>query len=183
MRKIVMLGLLFGAIVLTACATMNIGAYRDGQIDFGRYHSWRWAAADALPVGDARLDHNAFFRDRLEGAVDRELAARGLTQAFTGTADLAVHFHINVAQRFDASAMEAERGSCIALDCRPRVVSYEAGTLVLDVVDARTDRLVWRGWAQDGIAGVFDDQARMDRYVDNAVRKMMLRFPVGVGFE
>lgn len=179
MRKIAMRGtVLFGAIALTACATMNVGAYRETGVDFGRYHTWAWTTPDALPAGDARLDNNAFFHDRLEGAVDRELAARGLTHAFSGPSDLTVHYHVNVAQRFDVSAMEAERGSCIALNCRPRVVSYEAGTLVLDVVDARTDRLVWRGWVQDDIAGMLDDQGRMDRYVDTAVRKMMTRFPM-----
>jgi len=34
---------------------------------------------------------------------------------------------------------------------RPSAVGKELGTIVVDVVNTRTDRLVWRGWAQDPI--------------------------------
>jgi hypothetical protein len=30
---------------------------------------------------------------------------------------------------------------------------YETGALLIDFVDARTDKLVWRGWAEDGVDG------------------------------
>lgn len=51
-----------------------------------------------------------------------------------------------------------------------------AGTLVVDVVDARTRELVWRGWAE----GAFYDMPRPDQlseYVGEVVGKMMKGFP------
>lgn len=35
----------------------------------------------------------------------------------------------------------------------------DAGTLTLDLVDARTGRLVWRGWAERSIEGVLDNRS------------------------
>ena len=54
---------------------------------------------------------------------------------------------------------------------------YEAGTLVLDLVDNRTNRLVWRGWAQETVEGVLDNEDEMARQIDEAVTRMMARLP------
>jgi hypothetical protein len=51
------------------------------------------------------------------------------------------------------------------------------GTVMIDVLDARTKRLVWRGWARDNMSGVIDDQDRLRRAVHDAVAEMMKRFP------
>ena len=44
-------------------------------------------------------------------------------------------------------------------------------------VDSRSNRLLWRGWAERGLEGVIDDQTWMDEVVDDAVRRIMERFP------
>jgi hypothetical protein len=57
------------------------------------------------------------------------------------------------------------------------VIPYDEGTIVVDVIDARTNALVWRGWAQDSVTGIADHPGRMADYVDAAMRKIMERFP------
>jgi hypothetical protein len=59
------------------------------------------------------------------------------------------------------------------------VADYEAGTLVLDMVDTRTNRVVWRGWAQRSLEGVIDHPDRMEQVVERAVAKMLAEFPRG----
>jgi hypothetical protein len=49
--------------------------------------------------------------------------------------------------------------------------------LTIDVVDARTNRLVWRGWAEGVVEGVIDNQSFMDDTIDTAVRRILDRFP------
>ena len=56
-------------------------------------------------------------------------------------------------------------------------MQYEAGTLVLDIVDARTSRLMWRGWAQGSVKEMLDHQDVMARRIDEAVTRMFKRFP------
>jgi hypothetical protein len=56
-------------------------------------------------------------------------------------------------------------------------VRYEAGTLVLDVIDARTNTLIWRGWAQNSVEDMLDDRDRMAKTIDQAVARMLLRLP------
>jgi hypothetical protein len=59
------------------------------------------------------------------------------------------------------------------------VFEFEAGTLVLDVIDAGTNRLVWRGWAQQAIGDVLENRDHMARRIDEAVSRMLASLPPG----
>lgn len=166
------------AIALTACAPIHVGTYLARDMDFARYRSWDWGPADALPTGDPRLDNNAIFHDHFQGAMERSLASKGLVRANgSGEPDLLIHYHANVSWRSEIDALDRSLGYCITADCQPAVYTYEAGTFVVDVVDTRTKRMVWRGWAQDRFEGAFDTQERLERTIDEAVRELMKRFP------
>jgi hypothetical protein len=52
---------------------------------------------------------------------------------------------------------------------------------VIDLIDARSRRLVWRGWAEGDIDGVVDNQKWMEKRVDEAVAKIIERLPRGMG--
>ena len=113
----------------------------------------------------------------LEGAVEKAMAARHFAHAPAGTKpDLLIHYHANVSQRFEVQGVDTSRGYCYD-NCEPRVSEYEAGTLVIDMVDAKTNKVVWRGWAQDSMTGVIDNQTRLEKQIDEAVTKMMRELP------
>ena len=44
------------------------------------------------------------------------------------------------------------------------------------MVDARTNRLIWRGWAIDSLSGILDSQDRMEKKLDEAVTTMLANF-------
>jgi hypothetical protein len=93
-----------------------------------------------------------------------------------GDADLLVRYHASVTQRIDLSDIDRESGNCGDGDsCRPYV--YDAGSLVVDFVDARTDKLVWRGWSEESVDGAIDNQALMERKIDRAVARILQRLP------
>jgi hypothetical protein len=48
---------------------------------------------------------------------------------------------------------------------------------VIDVIDTKTNRLVWRAWAQDAVKGMLDNQDVMARQIAEAVTRMFARFP------
>ena len=166
------------ALALTGCATtLNVSSHVERGVDFAQFHTYDWGPADALPTGDPRLDKDPFFQDHLQGAVEKELATKGLGWSTPGMADLLIHYHANISERIDVDRMDRERGYCYADACSPPVVEYEAGTLVLDIVDARTNRLIWRGWAQGSVKGMLDSQDTMARQINEAVTRMFMAFP------
>lgn len=164
-------------LTVTGCATMTVSSHIQNGVDMGRYHTYDWGPADALPTGDPRLDKDPFFQDHMQGAVERQMAARGFARAEGGRADLLIHYHANVTQRIDIAAADRERGYCYDDECQAGVIEYEGGTLVLDLVDTATNKVIWRGWAQESLERVLDNSDRIERDINEAVRRMLDRLP------
>jgi len=176
MRPLGLIAIAATALLVSGCATRTVSSHVELGADFAQYRTYDWGPADLLPTGDARLDNNEFFRDYFLGAIDKELAARRLTLT-SNDPDLLIHSHTNVTRRIEVDAIAHEDPGCIGKDCSPSVVGYEMGTLMIDVLDARTKKLIWRAWARDNMSGVIDDQQRLRRAVTDAVAEMMRRFP------
>jgi hypothetical protein len=174
-----LLGVVVAATFAVGCATLNVSSHVERGVDFKEFVTYGWGPADALPTGDPRLDNNPFFKDYLTGAVEKELAARGYRQATDGTPDLLIHYHANVSQRFEVHGMEPSNYPQCYPNCEPAIAEYEQGTIVVDIMNAKTDKLVWRGWAQDNIQGLIDNQEAMRRHIERSVVRMFEQFPGG----
>jgi hypothetical protein len=91
-----------------ACAlTMSVGSHVEPGLDLSRYRTFEWGPADALPTGDARLDKSPFFKDRVQGAVERGLYAKGLQLTTAKSPDLLVHWNTRQARSSSTSSTHA----------------------------------------------------------------------------
>ena len=166
-----------GTLAIAGCATMNVSSHVERGLDVNRYHTYDWGPADALPAGDPRLEQDPFFQDHLRGAVEKAMAGRGFEWSTVNAPDLLVHYHANITERIDVDRLDVQRGYCGGNGCDVPTVQYEAGTLVIDVIDARTNRLIWRGWAQSAVQGMLGNQDTMARQINEAVARMFGKFP------
>ena len=149
---------LFGS-TLAGCSAVMTGSYLNTQVEFRRHVTFGWGAADETPTGDPRLDNNPFFNDRVRAEVERGLTTRGSVLVPSGTPDLMVHVHTSVNQEIDTQLIDQQ--FCAEGDCQPSV--YDAGTLVVDLVDTATSRLVWRGWADSAFGELTNNQPAMEQ--------------------
>lgn len=167
------------AVALAAgCATAtNVSSHVDRGVDFSRYRTFDWGPADALPTGDPRLDRDPFFKDQLQGAVEMTLGARGIQLAAgDATPDLRIHYHANVSERLDVAGADRRMGYCQGDGCQT-VTAHEASTIVLDVVDTKTNRVVWRGWAQEPLEPLLGNRDTMATHIRAAVTRMLAQMP------
>lgn len=179
MRRLPGFAALISLVAVAGCATaMNVSSHVERGLDFASYRSYDWGPADALPTGDPRLDGNPFFKDHVQGAIEKGLAARGLERSpASAVPDLLIHYHANIRQRMDVNRVDREYGYCYGQDCPVKVFDVESGTLVLDIVDARTNRVIWRGWAQHRVEDMLENPDRMAERIDEAVSRMLQRLP------
>lgn len=174
--KLPLLGAALVAVALAGCATMTVRSYAEKGATFPHYQTYMWGPADELTTGDPRLDNNPFFHDRVRADVEKLLAARGFKKQMAAPADLTVHYHASFRDRIDVNGIDREYGYCEDVDsCRPYI--SEAGTLTIDLVDTKTKRLAWRGWAEGTVNGVIDNQAWMEKQIDEAVTKIVESIP------
>ncbi len=168
--RIRLAGLFVLALALTGCASSEVSSYIARGVNLRAHRTYNWALDSARSTGDPRLDNNRFFQERVQAAIDAQLADKGFEK--TDSPDLIVHYHASVMQDI-ANRETKDTGDCE--ECWPEV--YDQGTLLIDLVDARTAQLVWRGWAKGSIDGVIDDQGWMEQRIDEAVVRIMRELP------
>jgi hypothetical protein len=175
-RVLVVTLLASAALALPGCATVRVNSSAARGADLTRYQTYRWSPAAGLFTGDPRLDNNPFFDERVRAAVEQQLGRRGFEKTSSAEPDLLLHYHASVNEQIELSGTHGDADSCASAgDCRPFV--YDAGTLVLDFVDARTGKVVWTGWAKDTMNGAIDNQRQMEEKIDEAVARMLEPFP------
>jgi len=153
-----------------------VNAYTTPTTDLRAHRTYAWDTAELESTGDPRLDHNRFFKDRVQRAVDAQMSFRGFEKMAGGTPELTLHVHARVNQRVEPAQPEGPGGSCTHQECRSYV--YDEGTLRIDITGTRTGALIWSGWAETSLDGVVDNQALMNQVIEQAVSSICARLPV-----
>jgi hypothetical protein len=160
------------ALMVTACAPLSVRTYTGPGTEFSRYQTYDWGITGAW-TGDPRLDSNPFFHGYVRAAIEEQLLTKRIERSSYGMADLLVYYHASTRQTAYKSGEAGAYASCT--DCALEV--YDEGTLLIDLVDARTSRLVWRGWAEGAIEGLIDSQAALEERVGTTVARIFDRLP------
>jgi len=117
------------------------------------------------------------FDRHLRGAVSGELIAKGLAEDQVDP-DVLVAYHVGAEDKIDVSGWGYRYSDPNAVWGRGiDVYPYRKGTLVLDVIDAKTMHLVWRASARRVIEEN-PNPAETGRRIDDAVEQMFQAFPV-----
>jgi hypothetical protein len=172
-RTLTALGLLV-AFAAIACAPMSIHTYVERDVDLRAYRTFNWGPADTWSTGDPRLDNNRFFDERVRARVEQELQRRGYEKTASSEPDVQLHYHASVGQEINARDLDTPY-ACANGDCGSHV--YDQGTLMVDLVDPRSKKVVWRGWAEGSIDGVVDSQSWMEARIDEALTRILEHLP------
>ena len=156
-------------LTLSGCAVRRTDSYLARGANLSSYRTYAWGPAPRGGTGDVRLDNNEMFQERLRAAVEKQLASRGFEKT-AAAPQLLVHYHASVEQRIDLMKTEP-REAC--RDCGPFI--YDAGTMVIDLVDAPTSDLLWRGWSTANIDRLIDNQQWFEEHIDETVAKIFAR--------
>ena len=160
--------LLLLASLLAACSSVSTSYDFDPKADFARLKRYTWLK----PATTAPAPRNPFARQRIEHAVDTELDKRGYASG--GEADFLVAAHTGSQQRVRVT--DYGYGYGYWGGGRIDVYQYEEGTLILDIIDARSKKLMWRGTAT---AAVMPNPSpeETSKLINEAVSKLMKDFP------
>jgi hypothetical protein len=162
MKNLITLVLAIG-VTTGAAQAASVKYDYDKSVDFASYKSWAWRqpqAAGGGSIPDARI------REALEAG----FVADGYSQAERPSADFLIDYH--AAARQDVRFDETFRGPGFGRDLRMNRVPV--GVLVVDVIDARSGKLAWRGLVEDALAS---DPQKADKKTEKAVAKLLKKFP------
>jgi uncharacterized protein DUF4136 len=137
--------LLIVGFLATACAqTARTVTNYDPSANFSRFHTYSWR--QSTPTDRGLMD------ERIIQSVNRELKRKGLIQVEQG-GDLEVRYFITVDERLDISWDDLDSPYWSFWDRRlhGQTIAREVpeGTIVVDLIDARENQVVWRGVSVD----------------------------------
>lgn len=170
------------ALCAFGCSSLQVGYDYDPSVDFSRYRTWYWLPPTS--DGDPRTS-NDLLNARIRNAVEEALAAKGYRRAPTGEGDFGVGYHTAIEGKLDVRTIDTyygygpgwgHYGGLGGMGTETYVDQYDQGTLLLDVVDARTHRLAWRGSASARVVEGLQPEERAAR-IRKAVDEMLAKFP------
>lgn len=158
----------------TACSTITVNTSYEAGVDFDRYKTYGWMpgvrTTGSLPeiIGAGRV---GFF---VEKTVELELTDRGYEKEKRPgkKPDFFLFYRAHAEEKLDPTVVPYSCGEVIcgqSLDIK----TIREGTLVLDIIDAESNRVVWRGTA----VSVLSDPSNRQEMISEAVYRMLRNFP------
>jgi Domain of unknown function (DUF4136) len=140
----------------------------DRNTNFAQYKTYSWERVET---------RDPLMVDRIKSAVNGSLAAKGLTEVPTGGDLSIVAIEVTHSQQtldtFYNNFGGGRRFGGFG-DATTTTETYRVGTLVVDLSDPATKKLVWRGSASDTLS---DKSEKNIDNLDKGVVKMFKKFP------
>ena len=173
----------FSLLVLVAAApaqAFRTNTDHDSTVDFSRYQTFAWRAESGARA--ERLAEHPLAVKRVRGAVELELATKGWRRVHPTEADVfleldgvveeRVHVHVDhdLHRRYHRPHFHDSHDVWVS--------RYREGTCTVDIFDAGTGELVWRGW----VKGVVKEAAKPEkrkRRIQKGVHQLFKKFPPG----
>ena len=160
---------LLPVLALMACASAQVSSEYDKTADLSRYRTYAWITGTQAA--------NPLIEQRIKSAVDQQLAARGLKRVKESPdLQVATHASTRVEQQVNTESLGYGYAEAGWSGNMVNVRNVDVGTLLLDLVDASSQQLVWRGMAT-AVVGHTMSQEKMDK----TVGKMLSSFPRAKG--
>lgn len=161
-----------GLVILsaTSLALASVSFDFDKAADFSKYKTYQWKEGTSLP--------NPLMQERLKAAVEAQLRAKGVTPA-TDKADLIVTTHGRLEKQqsvdmttFGYGGYYGYAGGMATTSATVREIPI--GTILVDLVDAAANKLVWRGTGQDVVS---TKPEKNEAKINRIIPKMFKDFP------
>jgi Domain of unknown function (DUF4136) len=168
---------LIGMMILfaSAASAQQVKTDYDRSANFGQYKTYSWQQVktkDALDI------------DRIKSAVNAALAAKGWTQVDSGGDVSVIALEMTQNQQtlntfydgFGGGWGWRRFGGGGFGEATTTTETYKVGTLVVDLFDAKTKQLLWRGSSSDTLS---NNSNKNIKNLDKGVEKMFKKFPPG----
>jgi len=139
--------------------------------DFSGYKTYKWVEIQGAEKLDAIVD------TQIKQAIDKALAAKGLTKATGETAGLFIGYQAAVTQERQWNTYNTGGPYRFGGGMGTATSStINIGTIALDMYDAAAKELVWKGQASKTLSGEKNPEKRQ-KNIDKAMAKLLKDFP------
>lgn len=165
------------AILAVGCSQqVTVHTDYDPDYDLWTYQTFDWGEKVNIEGGQNPLYYNELNDKRIKTAVQKQLSKRGYKLS-AESPELILHYHIIVK---DQSVLITEPyGYSYGqywTRANTNTYSYREGTLILDLMDKKTNQLIWRGWAVTDVKDSYSPK-QVEALIEEVVSKLFRKFP------
>jgi hypothetical protein len=167
--------------LLVSCVTgcsLKIYSDFDHDISIKKYKTFGWTDHE-----DLEKKNDPLYNEHTEKIIRREVASQLTKKGYQFSElqpDLTLHYHIVLENwSINPDPFEYEYDS-YWLNREIHLYEYREGNLIIDLVDPKTDFLVWRSWVVN-----FNNQKKprqIEAQIKKATRKIFETFPLQENF-
>ncbi|GAB3541923.1 DUF4136 domain-containing protein [Spirosoma fluminis] len=186
MKRILVIASLLA--IIYSCAP-RVVVDSNSRVNFSKYKTFAWMDSD-VKAGQNPLYYSQLATENVENTMSKVLTDKGLKQV-NSRPDLIVgyHFFVEDKTRTVSTPNSPYYGPYLGWgrwgyggwgpgwwgwgSQQYTQEQYKAGTLVVDMVDARTRKLVWRGSVQNAVG----DPARIAAQLSKEAERIVEKFP------
>src|SRR5258706_10427991 len=174
-------------VAVTAALGMSVKSDYDKSFDFGQLHTFAFKTDRA---SNDPLTTNTLEAGRIQNALAAQLEANGFSQA-SGSPDFIVAFYSRTKQKTQVQSSGFGPGFGFGrgfgwgygIPGRGRwrwgygpdiwTTNYTQGCVMADIIDARTNDLVWRGRVTDTVNGIGQSEKQSEQAAKDLVKQFL----------
>ena len=177
--------------VLSGCSSIQVTSDYDKKTDFSKYSTFNFKKPEQLPNNYPTVI-NPINQKRIESAVMEEMSHR--SYMMSSNPDLIVSYYLKVENKVDYQTTTYGGSPWATPYYGPsyygyysgyghsfsdtRRVDYQVGTLIIDIVDAKRNELIWFGTASKVLNTNNPDP---EKTINEAVTKIFYEYPFLAG--
>jgi hypothetical protein len=179
MRALPLTPALLSLVLLGGCTGYHVTYDYDVTASYGRYKTF-----DYYPSKKGTGGTTSLMDKRVRASVEKELQAKGFAMETKADPDFLVTYYPIVQERKVRTTTHVGMG--LGWGYRPmyggmgvsssQVHRYKEGTIVIEIVDFKTNQMIWQGAAAGALTGL-DNPEDADEVVPKAVRDILSKFP------
>jgi len=173
MRKYVFLLLFF--LMTALCLSQKIRVVYDQSVDFSQLRSFVWAeqSSESEELTSTMISNFEIFNKRVKDAVKHELMKKGLVYTSNKEdADLILSYYVTLDMKSTTQHIDPG-GPLYNTRFDPTwAVSTLEGTLILNILDAKTNKRAWRGTATEAVK-----KKDQEKRIKKTIKKLLKKFP------
>jgi len=159
---------------LAAAGTLALASVSvdfEKSVDFSKFKTYQWKEGTTLP--------NPMMQERLKAAIEKQLQLKGITPV-ADKADLVVTTHARLEKQTSVDLTTYGYGGYYGWGgagmstSSATVREIPVGTLIVDLVDTGSNKLVWRGSGSDVVS---NKPEKNEAKINKIIPKMFKNFP------
>lgn len=165
------------ALLPVAAGAAKVKVKVEPGVDFSGFATYSWETAAKLP-DDHPLAEGSRLDRLIRQLIDEALQKRGLRKVEDGAADLLVTYYGGVEDTLNMKTYERQvsDGFSLGNTDSAEMQSYQSGTLIVDVVERASDRVIWSGRGSER-TDLVGDTPELRQMAARLVEKIMGRYP------